>query len=155
MQHIKRELGDRGTSAAYRLLEVMTERCGSGDKFDPVLKLVAPTDTLWLGREILSPKDEPEFSVGPIPATLKETDSVLSLFAAAGLIELGQIEIGEGMPIRQSDGTYKTRKEVVTTIQLKNFEGMLDEWTFRRQQNSKKYGKKFKGKRNEINSPKS
>ncbi len=41
MKFIQRELSDEGFAAAIRLIEVLTYRCGTGTRFNPVL--IKPT----------------------------------------------------------------------------------------------------------------
>jgi hypothetical protein len=74
MFHIQRELGDSGFARAVKLIEIMTEKSGSGVNFNPRLELFAPTDEKWLAFELGCP--------------LEELNETLEIFEQATFIEL-------------------------------------------------------------------
>src|SRR5579863_28756 len=87
MKRIGQSLGDRGIAAAYRLLEVMCEQCGSGASYNPVLTLEPPHDMNWLGHEIFFPDEMEAYNSG---ISTKETQEYIENFACSGLIMLGE-----------------------------------------------------------------
>lgn len=125
MKQIQRKLGDSGFAAAIRLIEVMTYRSGTGKKFNPVLKLAAPTSEHWLAREILS-YDDSEVDEGLIPVNM--LSEYLNEFGAAGLIICNHVA---GETAVNDDGKWKYVPCKHLTIQLVEFEELMDTWTKR------------------------
>ena len=134
MKYIRAVKGDEGVAAAYRLLEVMTERCGSGANFNPILMLAPPYTEHWLACEILTP-DEDYMAE---PSTKQLTD-MLDVFETGGLIQLGN-ETGQGR-IKDKDGKWQPGEVTFTTLELCNFEEMQDTWTARWQHKGVGQGK--------------
>jgi hypothetical protein len=125
MKQIQRKLGDAGFAAAIRLIEVLTYRSGVASKFNPVLTLCAPTSELWLAQEILTYDDTDE-DFNPADAVI----DFLNEFALAGLIVMG---VKDGTrPVRQPDTSWIQVKCQHTTIQLVEFEELMDVWTSRK-----------------------
>jgi hypothetical protein len=86
MRYIDRALGDAGTAAAYRLLEVMAERYGEDGDFTGMLTLQGPTNEVWLANEILRESDP--YEMGTV---VKELEKYLNIFEMATFIEIGKI----------------------------------------------------------------
>jgi hypothetical protein len=123
MKQIQRKLGDGGFAAAIRLIEVLTYRSGCGTKFNPVLTLAAPTTELWLAQEILTyDETDPDFNAHD------EVVGFLNEFALAGLIVM---EAVDGVRPVWVDGSWQQRPCKLTTVQLVEFEEMMDVWTAR------------------------
>jgi hypothetical protein len=132
MKYIQRKLGDEGFAAAIRLIEVLTYRSGSGTRFTPILTLAPPTSEIWLAQEILSyDLDDPEYD------PKGEVIRFLNEFALAGLVVLGTVD---GMkPVETSDG-WEHRPCKFTTVQLVEFEEMMDVWTARKYKDAARSG---------------
>jgi hypothetical protein len=123
MKHIQRKLGDSGYAAAMRLIEVMTERCGSGKSFNPVLTLAPPTSQSWLAEELFPNRGEDANSVEELNAFLNEAQF-------AGLITLTFVNGKEHFFNRAKDA-WEEREVKFPTVQLLNFEEFADVWTAR------------------------
>jgi hypothetical protein len=136
MKRIGESLGDRGIAAAYCLLEVMCEQCGSGANYSPVLVLEPPHDVNWLGHEIFFPDEMEAYNAG---ITIKETESVLSNFVCSGLIYLDEKRCGRTVQ-NEKTGKWETKEIVFPTIELIGFEERLDEWTEREIKKARKTG---------------
>lgn len=127
MQLIQRRLGNDGFAAAYRLLEVMAARCGSGENFTECLILASPTTREWLMQEIctfeLDTQEDWE-------QALKDFDYLLKVFEEARFIELGTIQAAarrqndEGKWVDVPNATFET-------IRVIRFEELADTWTAR------------------------
>jgi len=117
MQHIFEKQGHYGTSCAYRLMEVLTQRSGSGKKFNPVLMLAAPYTLKWLAKEVIGQVwDESYGGYGGMRAgSENEIIDLLNLFTEAGLTVIKNLGNGEH------------------TVTLANFDEMQDTWTARHQ----------------------
>jgi hypothetical protein len=127
MKVIKKHLGDAGIAGAYRLLEVICERCGTGEEFNPVLTLGGATDKRWLGEEVLLPTNAEEFGgVGFI--TQKEIDDFLSTCAFAGLIERGSWS-GPGRTWDDTKQGWVDGTVTLETITVPGLYNMADETT--------------------------
>ncbi len=122
MRQIQRKLGDEGFAAAIRLIEVLTYRCGTGSRFNPILKLAPPTSEIWLATEILT------YDVDDDSNPLDHLNHFLNEFAFAGLINTGQVA---GTVTFWEDGAWVTANVKHTTITLVEFEEMMDTWTSR------------------------
>ena len=128
MKQIQRKLGDSGFAAAIRLIEVMTYRSGTGKKFNPVLKLAAPTSEHWLAREILS-YDDRDVDEDFIPVDV--LTEYLNEFSAAGLIVCNHVD---GQTAVIDEGEWKLVPCKHLTIRLVEFEELMDTWTKRVQE---------------------
>lgn len=139
MKLIHRHLGDAGFAAAIRLLEVMTERSGSGTKFDPVLKLASPTTKKWLANEICTPDEDgdPYGTGGHV--TDKQFETVLNTFHEAGLIRRGTVTLPG--TAQNEKGEWVEGNYSFETIELCEFEEMQDTWTARHQHKGTGQGK--------------
>jgi len=135
MKQIQRELGDPGFAAAIRLLELMTQRCGSGATFNPVLTLGPPTTKRWLGEEIITPTDE---GYGDF-VDAKTTEKYLDVFNTAGLIERGSVTV-QGAT-KNEKGAWVEGPVTFETIALVDFEEIQDRWTARIQHAGRGQGK--------------
>ena len=123
MKYIQRKLGDEGFAAAIRLIEVLTHRSGTGKRFNPILTLAPPTSEIWLAQEILT-YDENDPDAEPIDSL----NRFLSEFSIAGLIVCGHVDGTK--PVQTADG-WEHRPCQFLTVQLVEFEEMLDVWTKR------------------------
>jgi hypothetical protein len=142
LKYIQNHLGDHGFAAAIRLLEVLTERCGSGANFNPVLTLSAPLTDWWLANEILSPelldRDPYTDAADDWIEPTKRLEEYLSVFAFGGLINRGIVTA----PGQCHENGKLVEKEVtLQTIELCNFEEMQDTWTARFQHAGRGQGK--------------
>jgi hypothetical protein len=135
MKQIQRQLGDAGFAAAIRLLEVMTQRCGSGEKFNPVLTLMPPTTKRWLGEEIITPTDE---GYGAFVAD-KTIEEYLDVFNLAGLIARGSVT-GPGA-VKNEKNEWVASEVTFETLELLDFEELQDRWTARIQHAGRGRGK--------------
>jgi hypothetical protein len=134
MTYITRQLGVHGVVAAYRLLEVWCDLCGSGEKMSATLTLANARNMQWLANEILLPDgdDEREVDENGVPypnRSLARLEQYLTEFEMAGLIEQGTA-FGPGWNV--VDG----KKIVGDTLEFKTItllaaEGLLDAWTSR------------------------
>lgn len=130
MKQIQRKLGDEGFAAAIRLIEVLTYRSGSGTKFSPILTLAPPTTEVWLAQEILTyDETDPDFNVRD------EVTGFLNEFSHAGLIVMGSVD---GMRPVFMDGSWQHRPCTFTTVQLVEFEEMMDVWTARKHRDAQR-----------------
>jgi hypothetical protein len=74
LRRIEDELGEAGYARACKLLEIVGERGGSGEKFNPRIDLKSsPTDLRWLACELKIPEEEAR--------------TTLNLFASVRLID--------------------------------------------------------------------
>jgi hypothetical protein len=124
MKQIQRRLGDEGFAAAIRLIEVMTYRSGKGETFNPTLTLAPPTTLRWLAAEILThvPDDDEEY------APEQRVIEFLNEFSEAGLIRMGEVDGTKNVATK--DG-WETLPCKFYTVQLTEFEEMMDVWTAR------------------------
>jgi hypothetical protein len=129
MKQIQRKLGDEGFAAAIRLIEVLTYRSGVASKFNPILTLCPPTTELWLAQEILSYDESDEEN--PIDHLVR----FLNEFFAAGLIVMQSVD-GQ-KPVETTDGWENCRCKF-TTVQLVEFEELMDVWTARKVKDAKR-----------------
>jgi hypothetical protein len=124
MKQIHRMYGNAGVAVAYRLLEVMTEHCGTGEKFRPELTLHLCRSPLWLAEE-LGVTEEREY--GADMADAGKCVEMLKRFAEFGFITL-QAEPS----FNQNPETLKfdvpDPKNKIYTIGM-DFAEMKDEWT--------------------------
>jgi len=133
MKQIQRKLGDEGFAAAVRLIEVLTYRCGSGTRFNPVITLCPPTTELWLAQEILTaPVDAEDEGTDYSPAD--HINEFLNEFVLAGLIVCKHID-GQ-KPVQTTEG-WEHRPCKWLTIQLVEFEEFMDVWTARKVKDAK------------------
>ena len=130
MKYIQRKLGDEGFAAAIRLIEVLTYRSGSGTRFNPILTLAPPTSEIWLAQEILT-YDENDPDAEPV----NTLNQFLSEFSIAGLIVCGVVD---GMKPVNLDGEWKHLPCKYTTVQLVEFEEMMDVWTARKHRDAQR-----------------
>jgi hypothetical protein len=135
MKQIQRQLGDPGFAAAIRLLEVMTQRCGSGASFNPVLTLAPPTTKRWLGEEIITPIDEGYGAHVPE----KTIEEFLDVFNTAGLIARGSMT-GPGV-VKNEKNEWVESEVTFETLALIDFEELQDRWTARIQHAGRGQGK--------------
>jgi hypothetical protein len=133
MRQIQRKLGDEGFAAAIRLIEVLTYRSGSGTRFNPVLTLASPTNEIWLAGEILSydPDDGGDEGVSMVD----KLTTFLNEFCLAGLTTNGSVD---GIAHFQEDGEWVHAPIKRTTIQLVEFEEMMDVWTARKHRDAQR-----------------
>jgi len=125
MKQIQRQLGDPGFAAAIRLLEVMTQRCGSGANFNSVLTLATPMTKRWLGEEIITPIDEGYGAHVPE----KTIEEFLDVFNTAGLIARGTVT-GPGV-VKNEKNEWVEAEVTFETLALVDFEELQDRWTAR------------------------
>jgi hypothetical protein len=140
MKWIKKRLGDAGVAAAYRLLEVICERCGTGEEFNPVLTLQGATSKMWLAEEILTPENGDSYSDGFV--TEEQLDGFLAVCERSGLVERTTWE-GDGSTWDDDKGVWVPGKVVLEQINIPSMFNLLDEHTARERGYKKK--KNFKG----------
>jgi len=128
MKSIAKGMGERGVAAAYRLLEVMTERCGSGERYNPTLVLEPPCDADWLAGELFIPDPLEPYDGG---ITADEVLKCLDGFASNGLIYLGE-ESRTRIFRNATTKRDEPRSVRYPSITLIDFEEHLDEWTERK-----------------------
>jgi hypothetical protein len=136
MKQIQRRLGDAGSAAAYRLLEVMTARCGSGEQFSETLILASPNNRTWLAQEICRCQDD----YGDPWVSDDHLEKFLDVFAESGFIQRGVIHA----PAQTKDETGKWVDEPnadFETIRVLRFEELQDTWTARIQHAGRGQGK--------------
>ncbi len=135
MKLVQAQHGDWGYAAVMRLLEVMTEQCGGGEHFNPVLTLAGAKSKEWLAQEICTPR-----SHGPneMPCVDEDDlDSLLETCMEAGLVALGTVK----QPGRQKvDGQWIEGEYLFDTIEVPGFSTMQDEWTARKQKKARASG---------------
>lgn len=125
MKLIHRRHGPFGTAAAYRLLEVMTERYGADGDFSATLTLASPFTENWLETELLG--EERNDSLWQPP----ELADLLSTFDEAGLIVFDSVT-GPGW-VSGPDGERVERESVnFLRIHMPNLRSQADEYTARR-----------------------
>jgi len=126
MKQIQRKLGDEGFAAAIRLIEVLTYRSGVASKFNPVLTLCPPTTELWLAQEILSLGDDVHDD-----EKCNQVVDFLNEFSLAGLIVFGS-QKGHRPVFDEAENAWKHQSCNFTTVQLVEFEELMDVWTARK-----------------------
>lgn len=135
MRYITNALGAHGSSAAYRLLEVLCDLCGSGEKFNPTLVLGSPYTPGWLANEILLPDETDDTEADELgnayaDRSVERLKRFLSVFEGASLIAVG--EIHQQGRVQQDDGKWVVKDDVAfMTITLLCADGLLDAWTSR------------------------
>jgi hypothetical protein len=134
MKFITKALGAHGGLAAYRLLEVVCERCGSGEKYDARIVLAPPYTEEWLANEILLPdEDDPdnnEYDTSAQP-TVKRLRRYMDIFYQAGFVLPGS-HTGAGKMKNVETGLWEDTEATFATVEIVGFDGLMDAWTARK-----------------------
>jgi len=135
MKSIRRRLGDRGCAAAYRLLEVMTGHCGSGESFKPELALSQSRSMYWLAEELgITVENEYTETETVSPSKCLE---VLEVFANEGFINLKKEPAFSQNP-ETSKFDVPIPNSCIYVIEMPQFASMRDEYTERNGQKTRK-----------------
>lgn len=160
MKSIATRLGAHGVAAAYRLLEVWCDHCGSGENFNPTMTLGGPRNLQWLADEILLPDETcdeetacTEVGYGDNDQILRETlaqrsaerlQRYLDVFELCGLIEQGTVTQNGW---RVENGKRITGQLEFKTITLLAADGILDSFTSRYKGKGAGQGKGYRSDR--------